>query len=185
MTSPADPARPAVLADIVSGAGIALWYSLPDYTASRRTRAVVKTGVIAASAAYGAHVLRGGPSSPDGGGPVLPEPAPGDPVPGEPASEDSGPEEPGPVIPGSRPERAKAGRPVLIALAVVLLGSTAAITVHMERFVYRFGEKLAGRGVRLAHTRIGVALAVLSTLASVAGDALRDRRTDAASRRAA
>ena len=163
--------RPSLLPDIVSGAGIALWYSLPDYTASRRTRAVAKAGVIAASAAYGAYVLRGGPSSADGGSPVLPEPAPGEPVPEEPASEESGP-----GLPGSRPGRTKPGRPALIALAVVLLGSTAAITVHMERFVYRFGEKLSSRGVRLAHTRIGIALAVLSTLASVAGDALRDRR---------
>ncbi|MFJ6002943.1 hypothetical protein [Arthrobacter sp. NPDC092385] len=172
--------RPSLLPDVVSGAGIALWYSLPDYAASRRTRAVVKAGVIAASAAYGAYVLRGGQSSADGGSPVLPEPASEKSGPGEPASEKSGP-----GCPGSRPERTKPGRPALIALAVVLLGSTAAVTIYMERFVYRFGEKLSSRGVRLAHTRIGVALAVLSTLASVAGDALRDRRADTAPRRAA
>lgn len=172
MTSPADTTDPSVLPDIVSGAGIALWYSLPDYTSSRRTRVVVKTGIVAASAAYGAYVLRSRPVSSDGAGSATGAAAPFEPAPGEPAPGE-------PELPGSRPHRTKPGRPALIGLAVVLLGSTAAVTVYLERVVYRLGERLSGRGVRLAHTRIGVALAVLSTLATLAGDVLRTRRRGA------
>lgn len=109
--------------------------------------------------------------SPDVGSSATGDPALGEPATGEPATE-----EPEPELPESGPDRTKPGRPVLIGLAVVLLGSTAAVTVYLERVVYRFGEKLSGRGVRLAHTRIGVALAVLSTVATVAADNLRDRR---------
>ncbi|MHA7208114.1 hypothetical protein [Arthrobacter sp. MDT1-65] len=46
----------------------------------------------------------------------------------------------------------------------------------MERLVHGFGERLSDRGVRLPHTRVGIALGVLSLAATLAGDALGDRR---------
>ncbi len=73
-------------------------------------------------------------------------------------------------------------RAVVVGLAAVaLLGSTAAVTVGMERFVYRFGEKLSRDGVRFAHTRIGAVVGAVSVGTTIATTVVRARRGPAAS----
>lgn len=158
---------PPALPDLVSGLGIALWYALPDYTRDRRIRAGVKAGIIASSALYGIHVLKSREASGTSGCTPVEELQP----------KAVGPDAAGVEAAGETRSRTGLPRhPVVLALAAVaLLGSTAVGTIGMERVVYRYGEKLTGRGVRLAHTRIGVVLAVLSTVTTVAGYWVRDR----------
>ena len=141
--------------DVLSGLSIALWYALPDYSRSRRTRTLAKTGIVAASAVY-AHRIVARERSADGrdGGtaPVPIRTGPGSPR--------------GAVVAG------------LTALA--LLGSTAAVMVGMERLVYRLGENLSRDGVRFAHTRIGGVVGAVSFGSTMAISAVHARRSPVA-----
>jgi hypothetical protein len=169
-------------ADLLSGLGIILWYALPDYTTSRPVRVVAKTMILTASAAYGIAMIRRGRHSARED--TAPEPEPGDP--GAPADRPSprsttdrrsgnarGPRFRSPMRhPVSHPVR----HPVVLAgAAVVFLGGSIALTVGMERLVFGVGERLADRGTRLPHTRIGLVLGVGSTAATLGADALRTR----------
>lgn len=149
--------RPSPVPDVLSALATALWYALPDYSRSRRTRALVKAGILAAGAAYGYRVVRERPP----GGPGLP------------------PEEPASTTDGT--ERWSARSAVAFAVAaVVALGSTAAGTVYVERVVYRLGERLSQGGVRYAHTRIGAVLGALSLASTIVIGAVGTRLTRAA-----
>lgn len=171
-------------ADLLSGLGIILWYALPDYTTSRPVRVVAKTMILTASAAYGIAMIRRGRHTAGEDAAPEPEPEPGDPgAPADPPSPRSttdrrcgnarGPRFRSPMRhPVSHPVR----HPVVLAgAAVVFLGGSIALTVGMERLVFGVGERLADRGTRLPHTRIGLVLGVGSTAATLGADALRTR----------
>ena len=69
----------------------------------------------------------------------------------------------------------------LAVLAGAALGS-AMITVGVERWLFRRGERRRAEGVRLAHTRQGLALGVLeaaATVATLAGEAASSARDEA------
>lgn len=163
------PSTPPALPDLISGLGIALWYSLPDYTDSRATRTIVKTGIVVSSAAYGYGVLKGDGTR-EGNRAATADGAETD----DAAADGAGaagatPSTAGPRVAGVR-------KAAVLGLAAVVVGASAATTVAMERAVYRYGERLSGRGVRLAHTRIGIVLAASTTIATVALEAARGRR---------
>ncbi|KQN99615.1 hypothetical protein ASF21_12420 [Arthrobacter sp. Leaf234] len=167
-----------LLADLLSGLGIILWYALPDYTTSRPVRVVAKTMILTASAAYGIAAMRRGRLSP--GEDTAPEPEPGDPgVAADPPSPRSTTDGRSGTHRGPR-FRSSMRHPVrhpvvLTGAAVAFLGGSVALTVGMERLVFGVGERLADRGTRLPHTRIGLVLGVGSTAATLGAEAFRTR----------
>ncbi len=172
---------PPLTADLLAGLGITVWYALPDYTRSRPLRIAAKSAILAISAVYGAASIR------RQGGEALDDAAP---EPGA-ESERSTTRLPEARADGTAPPApasgisAKAYHPLVFPLAAVaILGGGAAFTVGMERFVYRFGERLAGRGVHLPHSRIGLVLGVVSTAATLGADAMRTRTGPAGDRSA-
>jgi hypothetical protein len=164
---------PPLLADLLAGLGITVWYALPDYTGSRPLRIVAKSAILATSAVYGSAVIRRQVGAAIDG--AAPEQDSEQPPTGRPEAAAS---------PGS-PSRtsAKALHPVVFPIAAAaVLGGGAAVTVGMERFVYRFGERLSSRGVHLPHSRIGLVLGVVSTAATLGADALSNRTRPAPDR---
>lgn len=144
--------RPGAAVDaVVNGVLTGAWYALPDVVATRRARVALKAAVAVAGVAATARARK---------------PADGD-TPDDTATGNApdltslvahmstepviDAQSPGPAgtAPGRTPRRAKAVAVSLIVLTVV--GSVAG-----ERAVHRWGERLRARGVRYAHTRIGL-----------------------------
>lgn len=132
MDAPTPPPAPrsSFHPDVLSSLSITLWYALPDYSRSRRTRTLAKTGIVAASAVYGYRIvirerLAGGLDAGMAPVPVRTEPVPVRTEPGSPRDS---------VVAG--------------LTALTLLGSTAAVMVGMEHLEYRLGEKLSRDGVQ-------------------------------------
>lgn len=170
-----------------SGTVIGAWYSVPDVVASRRARAWIKAGLLLANGVVAGWATRvdddndddaNNSDNDDKGGNA------GDPgahhVDASADSENaiksevdlSGLAELAVVAPvidaealglsGERPGRATAVRVAALALAALAtIGSVAA-----ERAIHRWGERRAARGVRGAHTRIGMA-AGIATAATI------------------
>ena len=153
----ADPTRIAGLAAGV-GATVA-WYALPDYVRSRPLRGLIKTGLLGVIGWSLVSML-----------PDEPELAPyDDEVDCSKASPVAG-EDPLDGITEADPSE-------LAVLAGAAVGS-AMITVGVERWLFRRGERRRASGVRFAHTRQGLVLggleAALTALTFGAG-AARER----------
>ncbi|OLT50952.1 hypothetical protein [Cellulosimicrobium sp. CUA-896] len=59
--------------------------------------------------------------------------------------------------------------PAVLALGGVgAVAVSAALAVAGERWVYRRGERLRARGLRLPHTRVGVAMAAVAVVLTAA-----------------
>ncbi|AWH91217.1 hypothetical protein A6035_02465 [Dietzia lutea] len=165
-----------------SGAVIGVWYSLPDVVTSRRARGWIKAGLLLANGAVAGWATRGDDDDNDdndddnnndgdlGAHHVDASADRGN----APESEVdlSGLAELAVVAPvidaealglsSARPGRLSVVRAAVVALAVLgTLGSVAA-----ERAIHQWGERRAARGVRGAHTRIGVA-AGIATAATI------------------
>ena len=141
------PTRAAGLA-VGTGATIA-WYALPDFVRSRPLRALVKTGLLGA---IGWSIVTMLPE--DGELPPYDDEtdcSKGSPVAGE---------DPLTGVTEAEPRE-------LAVLAGAALGS-AMITVGVERWLFRRGERRRAEGVRFAHTRQGLALGALEAVATVA-----------------
>jgi len=140
-TGSVDPTRVAGFAAGV-GATVA-WYALPDYVHSRPLRALVKAGLLGV---LGWSMVA-----------QLPEAAELPPY----DDEDADCSKSFPVA-GEDPLGGvtEADPAELAVLAGVALGS-AALTVAVERWLFRRGERRRAAGVRFAHTRQGLALGVL------------------------
>lgn len=158
------PVSPIRAAGIAVGAGATLaWYALPDYVRSRPLRALVKTGLLGA---IGWSIVTMLPE--DGELPPYDDEtdcSKGSPVAGE---------DPLTGVTEAEPRE-------LAVLAGAALGS-ALITVGVERWLFRRGERRRAEGVRLAHTRQGLVLGVLeaaATVATLAGEAASSARDEA------
>ena len=156
-----DPTRVAGFAAGV-GATVA-WYALPDYVRSRPLRALVKTGLLGA---IGWSIVT-----------MLPEEGELPPYDDETDCSKGSPvagEDPLTGVTEAEPRE-------LAVLAGAALGS-AMITVGVERWLFRRGERRRAEGVRLAHTRQGLVLGVLeaaATVATLAGEAASSARDEA------
>ena len=156
-----NPTRAAGLA-VGTGATLA-WYALPDYVRSRPLRALVKTGLLGA---IGWSIVT-----------MLPEEGELPPYDDETDCSKGSPvagEDPLTGVTEAEPRE-------LAVLAGAALGS-ALITVGVERWLFRRGERRRAEGVRLAHTRQGLVLGVLeaaATVATLAGEAASSARDEA------
>ena len=156
----ADPTRVAGLAAGV-GATVA-WYALPDYVRSRPLRGLVKAGLLGV---LGWSMVA-----------QLPEGAELPPY----DDEDTDCSKSSPVAGEDPLDGVTEADPAELAvLAGAALGS-AMITVGVERWLFRRGERRRAQGARFAHTRQGLALggleAALTVLTFGAG-AVRERRS--------
>ena len=154
------PVSPTRAAGIAVGAGATLaWYALPDYVRSRPLRALVKTGLLGA---IGWSIVTMLPE--DGELPPYDDEtdcSKGSPVAGE---------DPLTGVTEAEPRE-------LAVLAGAALGS-AMITVGVERWLFRRGERRRAQGARFAHTRQGLALGALEaglTALTFGAGAVRER----------
>ena len=155
-----DPTRVAGFA-VGVGATVA-WYSLPDYVRSRPLRGLVKAGLLGV---LGWSMVA-----------QLPEGAELPPY----DDEDTDCSKSSPVAGEDPLDGVTEADPAELAvLAGAALGS-AMITVGVERWLFRRGERRRAQGARFAHTRQGLALggleAALTVLTFGAG-AVRERRS--------
>ena len=151
-----DPTRVAGFAAGV-GATVA-WYALPDYVRSRPLRGLIKTGLLGA---IGWSIVAMMPED----GELPPYDDETDCSKGSPVADD-----PLDGVTEAEPRE-------LAVLAGAALGS-AVLTVAVERWLFRRGERRRAQGARFAHTRQGLALggleAALTALTFGAG-AVRER----------
>lgn len=147
--------RGAAVDAVVNGVVTGAWYALPDVVASRRARAVLKVAVVVASMARTARPANPADADTRDGSATANAPEPGTDLSTLVARMRTEP-----VIdaqslglgasgPARSPRKAK-------MIAVSLVALTAVGTVAGERAIYRWGERLTARGVRFAHTRIGL-----------------------------
>ncbi|MEZ7769366.1 peptidase S9 [Pauljensenia sp. 20925_1_25] len=138
------PTRAAGLA-VGTGATIA-WYALPDVVRSRPLRGLVKVGLLGAMGWSLVSLMPEGDELP--------------PYDDEMDCSEAKTEDPLDGVTEAEPRE-------LAVLAGAVLGS-AVVTVAVERWLFRRGERRRAAGVRLAHTRQGLALGVLEAVATVA-----------------
>lgn len=138
------PTRAAGLA-VGTGATIA-WYALPDVVRSRPLRGLVKVGLLGAMGWSLVSLMPEGDELP--------------PYDDETDCSEAKNEDPLDGVTEAEPRE-------LAVLAGAVLGS-AVVTVAVERWLFRRGERRRAAGVRLAHTRQGLALGVLEAVATVA-----------------
>ena len=138
------PTRAAGLA-VGTGATIA-WYALPDVVRSRPLRGLMKVGLLGAMGWSLVSLMPEGDELP--------------PYDDEMDCSEAKTEDPLDGVTEAEPRE-------LAVLAGAVLGS-AVVTVAVERWLFRRGERRRAAGVRLAHTRQGLALGVLEAVATVA-----------------
>ncbi|MCM3659901.1 hypothetical protein M3148_02655 [Georgenia satyanarayanai] len=147
---------------VVNGVLTGGWYALPDVVASRRARGSLKVAVIVGGAAWAAARAVRAAQAADGDTADAAAEGGGD----APAAESV----PTTLVARMATEPAidaqalalggnppNGVRPVRIAAGVALVVLSVVGTVAGERAIYRWGERLTARGVRYAHTRIGLA----------------------------
>jgi|GEM_PF-1454766 len=168
-------ADPATLT-IAGGATLA-WYAVPDLVRPRWARALLKTAVATAGAVLTVTSTREGlearkavrslrdevraaADGADAAGGTTTEPSGGT---GDGVREDNTylPDAPGappfPVAPA-----------VLTAGAVGAVAASVALIVAGEKWAYRRGEAMRGRGLRLPHTRVGLAMGAVAVALAAA-----------------
>ncbi len=157
----------SLLTLVVTGA----WYAMPDVVRSRPLRTVLKLGIVAGSVAYGVAAGRvaDGPSGDAGADPA---PADGaDALTRVRALTDRSVAFDAAALglPGSAQT---SGRGDLRRQAVGLGVGAAAVglTVAGERGIHRYGERLAARGVRAPHTRVGAVIGLLTAAGTFFGE---------------
>ena len=138
------PTRAAGLA-VGTGAPVA-WYALPDVVRSRPLRGLMKVGLLGAMGWSLVSLMPEGDELP--------------PYDDETDCSEEKTEDPLDGVTEAEPRE-------LAVLAGAVLGS-AVVTVAVERWLFRRGERRRAAGVRLAHTRQGLALGALEAAATVA-----------------
>jgi len=173
------------LAEALASGGLTFaWYALPDAVASRRARGVAKALLLVPLVAIGARQnarleaaepVRTGvleTATPPGDAPEPDDAAP----PADAAQRGPG-DAPAPPAPDPAPQvrladvlpTDPAKRAALVGVGLGLVAGSVWATVAGERALHRLGQRMAARGTRLPHTRIGLvsgALAAAMTLAT-------------------
>lgn len=154
---------------VASSAITVAWYALPDAVSSRRARAGIKAALLAPLLGIGVVQLQRAKESI----PAPPEPStdPDDdtvrriraltstaPVLGPSAA---GPNAGDGAVPGV------GRRAVVVAAGVLLLTAVTAGTVAAERGIHHLGRRMAARGVRWPHTRIGIVAGLVMAATSL------------------
>lgn len=157
------------LAEALASGGLTFaWYALPDAVASRRARGVAKALLLVPLVAIGARQnARLKAAEPVRTGVLETATPPGD----APEPDDAAP--PADAAPQVRLADVlptdPAKRAALVGVGLGLVAGSVWATVAGERALHRLGQRMAARGTRLPHTRIGLvsgALAAAMTLAT-------------------
>lgn len=207
--APRPDSRSVIRSTAATAAFVVGWYALPDYVASKTTRTALKTVGLAAFAGLGIReavkndslrettdLLRGKTfarlaqdvksareeaSTADGAGgadvAAQAHASTDQPTPGPAASQAAGVRN---ALDDEIASDESAGVAALAGAALVVAGSTA-LTVVVEKRVFRRNERRAAEGVRQPHTRTGVLFGVLTALVAVP-DILAARSAEARSR---
>lgn len=176
----------------VWGGGTFAWYAMSDVVPSRGLRAVLKTGIVAATGAWGwvqlqrehAHDHEAHDDAAPLDGDAVLDSRDGTDTSGGPdttarirALTSTAPVLDGARV-GLRPEDLLGSLPwSRVALAVALTAASIAGTVATERAIHRYGDRLGARGVTAPHTRIGLAAGLLAVASSLVADELERRAT--------
>ncbi|MCB7135169.1 hypothetical protein [Cellulosimicrobium marinum] len=176
MTADTPTARrtPDPTAVAVAGAMTLAWYAVPDVARRRGVRALLKSVVGVAGAVATVTATRDGRdlqdavrtlrdtarAAADGTLPTDGEASDGTP--------DDGPREDNAYVPAVDDAPFPVPPAVLAAASVGAVALSAALVVAGEKWAYRRGERLRERGVRLPHTRVGVAMAGVAVALAVA-----------------
>jgi hypothetical protein len=155
-TSPTAPARrrPAP-ADLVVGAGVVAWYAMPDLVRNRTARGWLKAATVVAATALAVRL-----SDPAAATVGAMEPRRCAAVAQETSDSDTG-------VRGRASQALATADPRLVGAGLVAIAAgSVAVTVVVERTIFRAGESMRGRGWRSPHTAIGVTLAALSLAAA-------------------
>ena len=150
----ADPTRIAGLAAGV-GATVA-WYALPDYVRSRPLRGLIKTGLLGVIGWSLVSML-----------PDEPELAPYDDEVDCSKGAEAADEDP--------LEGVTEAAPCELAVLGGAVAGSALVTLALERWLFRRGERRRASGVRFAHTRQGLALGGLAAVLDAATLASRSQ----------
>ncbi len=151
-----------------SGAAVALWYALPDYVDRRSPRVLAKLVILAAAGAFFAR--RQDPDSLPTA--LLAEgttPGRGS---GHQDTADQG--HSADKTAGARARLKNLNPGLLIGLGATVLIAGVGANVATERWIHRFGNRLARKGTLLPHTAIGLVAGSLTVLAGL--DELPDRQ---------
>lgn len=136
----------------IAGLSVALWYSVPDYLHSKGPRAVAKAAVIGgAGVALGRRPARPSKTVISGDeGSKAARPARGAPT----SSVTS--------------DRLRKNKPGLVfGVGGALLVAGIGLNIATERWIHRFGSRLARQGTLLPHTAIGLVAGSLTLLAGL------------------
>ncbi|WP_454041719.1 hypothetical protein [Cellulosimicrobium sp. Marseille-Q8652] len=164
----------------IAGSMTLAWYAVPDLVRPRWTRALLKTAVgvagavlTVASTADGREAreavrtlrstVKGLDETSDTAGPGAPGASPA----GDAGREDNA------YVADVGSSRSAVPPGVLALGAVGGVAASVALVVAAERWVYRRGEALRARGVRLPHTRVGLAMGAVAVALAVAEPFLR------------
>lgn len=193
--APRPDSRSVIRSTAATTAFVVGWYALPDYVASKTTRTVLKTVGLAAFAGLGIReavkndslrettdLLRGttvkglvrdlkstradtGVADDAGSADVVAQldASTDQPTPGPAASQAAGVRN---ALDDEIASDESAGAAALAGAALVVAGSTA-LTVVVEKRVFRRNERRAAEGARRPHTRTGVLFGVLTALVAV------------------
>lgn len=136
----------------IAGLTVALWYAAPDYLHRKGLRAAAKTAVLGGAAV----VLAWGPArsstpvAPDGEESTTKQPAQG-----APAWSGTG-------------DRWRNTTPALVfGVGGTLLVAGIGLNIAIERWIHRWGNRLARQGTLLPHTAIGLVAGSLTVLAGL------------------
>lgn len=140
----------------VAGTAVGLWYALPDYVPAGPPRLLAKTAVI-----VGAGILLTGRAGRARRGQETAR---------EPSTARTQPSDEATSSDRSNTAGTGASRWTAAGAAGLLAGSAAVVVglnLAIERWIHRFGQRLAERGVSHPHTGIGLVAGSLTVLASL------------------
>lgn len=155
-TMPTPGISPSLRAGI-AGVSVALWYATPDFIHGRRPRALAKTAIVGGAAvAFARGPARSSVQTLAGDQAEEQQATPSAPTPS-----------------GTRDRLRKTDPRLLIGVGSSLLIAGIVLNIATERWIHRFGDRLARKGTLLPHTAIGLVAGSLTVLAGL--DELPDR----------
>ncbi|MGP5226192.1 hypothetical protein [Arthrobacter rhombi] len=151
-----------------SGVAVGLWYALPDYVDRRSPRVLAKLAILAAAGAMFAR--RQAPDSL----PTAPLAEGTTPGHGSGHRDTAGQRRSADTTEGTRARLKNLNPGLLIGLGATVLVAGIGANIVTERWIHRFGNRLARKGTLLPHTAIGLVAGSLTVLAGL--DELPDRQ---------
>lgn len=151
-----------------SGFAVGLWYALPDYVDRRSPRVLAKLAILAAAGAMFAR--RQAPDSL----PTAPLAEGTTPGRGSGHLDTARQGQHADKTTGTRARLKNLNPGLLIGLGATILAAGIGANIVTERWIHRFGNRLARKGTLLPHTAIGLVAGSLTVLAGL--DELPDRQ---------